>query len=339
MRVRSPAEFYLKYLIVRTNDATFKTIGKIFDELDLDIISEGYFTSLMERTVRPNPFYPKDRLHSRSQRFILKEGIHDIFFPDEHVRMALKILENPRAKEFVEAMILSHAPDIAISEFLCNRQGLLSSPRAIQHYKHYFWNVDLLDATQMRALLNYRQEVVGSEGESASKEDKAMHRAAKRASYLDPRRLAADLPWSPMTALMAQMRMGTMPGKMEIASIITMAQTFSAVRAAEASMYGSKDDSYKALNFSIVAKNMTDILEKVVKPDENLHEDLRKIALRNDDRPVPSIFQLSDGKHTVDLQPVKGSHDDGELVAETSEDADGGGGEDPGDDVVFPGGG
>jgi hypothetical protein len=338
VRVRSPAEFYLKYLIVRAANPSFETIGNIFDELELDIVGEDYFKRVLERTVKPTPFHPKDKLHTRSQRFILKEGIHDIFFPDEHMRMALKVLETARAKEFVEAMILSHAPDIAIADGVSSYRGLPCSSKAIQHYKHYFWNIELLDATQMRALLNYRQEVVGSEGENASKEDKALHRAAKRASYLDPRRLAADLPWSPMTALMSQMRMGTMPGKLELATILEMARTFSSIRAAEASLYGSKDDSYKAMNFSIVAKNMTDILEKVVKPDENLQEDLRRIALRNDERSVPSIFELSDGKHTVDLQPIKGSHDDG-LVTGRSEEEDGGGEEDPGGDVSFPGGG
>lgn len=335
MRVRSPAEFYIKYLIVRTENPSFDVIGKVLDELDLDIIGKEYFTRLAERCVRPVPFRPKDKLHTRSRSFILREGIHDIFHPDVSMKMALRMLETPRAKEFIEAMILTHAPHLAVADAIVRGYGIACTAKAVEHYKHYFWNVDLLDATQMRALLNYRQEVVGSEEESASKENKAMHRAAKRASWLDPRRIAADLPFSPMTALMSQMRMGTMPGKMELANILNTGLAFSLFRSTEAAMYGSKDDSYKAMNFSIAAKNMSDILEKVVKPDENLHEDLRKIALRNDERPVPSIFELSEGRHTVDLQPEKGSHDDGQPVGGGSEEEDGRVGQDPnGDDVV-----
>lgn len=322
MQLRSPAEFYIKYLVVKPENLSDQAIENILKELELDFIDTKYITALRERTTKPVPFYPKDRLHSRSQRFILKEGLHSIFFPDVNMKAALRVLETPRAKEFVEAMLLSRAPSAAIAGAVRSQRGIDCSAGAIDKYRHYFWNIDLLSSTQMRTLLIYRQELVGATGENASKQDRALHNAAKKAGYMDARRIASELPNSPMTALMTQMRMGAMPGKVELAKLVQMAQAFSIVRTAEATMYNSVQDSQKALNFSHVARNMTDILEKVVKPDEHLHEGLRKIGLRTDPLTPPTVHQLSDGSHTVDLQPPQVQNDDGEYVAGGDEEVE-----------------
>lgn len=335
MLLRSPCEFYIKYLIVHPDKYSNEAIGKVLDELGLDFISDAYVTSLRERHPPPNPFYPRERRHNASFRYILRHGLYEIFIPSDDMRAAVRILEMARAKEFVESMLLAHAPPAAIAAKVTKQRGVTCKAKAIELYKHYFWNIDLLDSTQFRALLNYRQETVGSEGEKASKEEKAQHRAAKKAGYMDPRKLAADLPYSPITALITQMRMGTMPNRAELAAILQQAQVVSALRAAEAAYYGSDQDSHRAANFAIVSKTMTDILERVVKPDENLNEELRKIGLRTDSRAMPTIFQLSDGKHTVDLLPAKGTDDDSTISGAGGEE-DSSGIEDPDGDAGLP---
>lgn len=339
MYIRSPAEFYIKYLLVHPDNHSNKSISKILDQLGLDFISDEYVTGLRDRLARPMPFYPKEGTHSPSQRFIIRHGLREIFRPGTDMKIALAILEYPRAKEFVESMLLSHAPPLAIAGAVSRSRGVATTKASIDLFRHYFWNTELLDSTQFRTLLTFRQEGGGASGDEGedklSKAQMAMVRASKKAGYLDPRRLAADLPFSPITALMSQMRMGMMPSKMELANVLQQAQVASALKAAEASMYGSDMDSHRAANFAIVAKTMTDILEKVVKPDENLHEDLRKIALRTDPRGLPTIQQLSDGNHTVELQPVKGTHDDA-TISGGSDEEDGGGEEHPGSDAGLP---
>ncbi len=316
MNLRSPAELYIKYLIChpdRFNDLVIKTA---LEELDILFLGDDYIKSLRARCVPPDPFRPNDPLHKKSHRFLIAENIRSLFLQTRATKIAFKILEKPRIKEFVESSILSHAPSIAIANKVITF-GMQCSPEAIDEYKKYFWNVDLLSATQMRTVLHMELDQNVLDNDSALTRDKK--KAMKRASYLDPRKLAADLPYSPITALMAQMRMGQMPNRFELGKILQQAQAMAGLKVLEATMFGSPQDSQTALNFSSVVRNMTEALESVVKPDEHLREQLQAIALRTENAPVPSIHQLSAGHHTVDIQPTlqqvthePGSEDDGD---------------------------
>jgi hypothetical protein len=323
VRLRSPAEYYIKGLIVSPDNYTDDAIIEMLEERGLDALQAKYIKRLRTRLSRPNPFRPYETKpkHTASYHFVMREGIFDLFIQDASMKIAFRLLEIPRVKEFVETMVLSHAPDAAIASAIVRNQRIPCTPKAIERYRHYFWNIELLDSSQMRALLNYRQESTGSEDETATKEDKAEYRAAKKASWLDSRRLAADLPYSPVTALMAQMRMGVMPTNHDLAKTMILTRQFASMRTLEATMYGGERDSHRALNFSLVAKNMGEMLESVVRPDEALRQDLERISLKTDVAPVPSIHMLSDGRHTVDVQPKESSDDGSAPVDPGSEEA------------------
>lgn len=302
--MRSPAEFYLKFLVSHPDEYSNDQIKEICTDMGVDSLGDRYIDDLRARHVPRAPFRPNDALHTTSQRFLIRERIRLLYHPDKDMLITNKILSTPRAKEFVEAMILSHAPLLEIAAAVQRYRQVYCTEAAIVHYKHFYWNIDLLDSTQMRTLMHYRVQMTGSTLENATKEDRALHEAAKRASYMDPRRLAADLPHSPVTALMAQMRMGAMPGKIQLAESVETVRAMAIMRSAEATLYGSVKDSIAAKNFSDVARNMTEMLESIVKPDENLREQLHAIALSTDNVPIPSIHQLSAGKHTAELQPM-----------------------------------
>lgn len=312
MNLRSPAELYIKYLIChpdRFNDLVIKTA---LEELDILYLGDEYLKSLRARCVPPDPFRPNDPLHKKSHRFLISENIRTLFLQTRHTKLAFKLLEKPRVKEFVESSILSHAPAVAIASRVVTF-GVQCTPESIEEYKKYFWNVDLLSATQMRTIINMELDQSVGDNDSGVTRDKK--RAMKRASYLDPRKLASELPYSPLTALMAQMRMGVMPGRPELGKILQMAQAMAGLKLLEATLGSGLQDSQMALNFSHVVKNLTESLETVVKPDEHLREQLQAIALRTESAPVPSIHELSAGNHTVDLQP--------KLEEVTYESADG----------------
>jgi hypothetical protein len=301
--LRSPAELYIKYLLVHPDGYDNAQIIQICEDTGVDVLGERYLEWLRNRCDVPKPFYPNDTMHARSQRFLLREGLRPFFHPTDDLRVAFKILGTPRAKEFVEAMILSHAPIPEIAFAVTRHKGIACTQQAMEQYKKFFWNIEILDSTQMRTLLHYRQNLLLAE-DGSPKEDRALYDAVKKASYLDPRRLAADMPYSPMTALMTQMRMGALPDKMEIAKSVEMVRAIAVLRTAEAALYGSPKDSITALNFSNVARNMTEMLEVLIKPDEDLREQLQAVALRTENGPIPSIHQLSAGRHTVDVQPT-----------------------------------
>ena len=302
MNLRSPAELYVKYLLCHPDKYSTEAIRKCLEELDIFYLGDDYLNSLKLRMVVPDPFRPQDKYHQKSHRFIIAENIRSLFLPTHDTRLAIKLLEKPRIKEFVETMLLSHAPSAAIAARV-QVMGTLATTGAIEEYKKYFWNIDLLTATQFRTLIT--MEFDQNIGDNDSAQTKSKKKAMKKASYLDSRKLAAELPNSPITALMAQMRMGVMPNKMELGAVVQAAQAMGSLKVLEAIMFGSPQDSDRALKYSIVVKNMTEVLDSVVKPDEHLREQLQAIALRTETAQVPSIHELSGGKHTVDVLPIQ----------------------------------
>jgi hypothetical protein len=133
--------------------------------------------------------------------------------------------------------------------------------------------------------------------------------ALKKARYNDPRVIAADLPASPLTALMSQMRMGFMPSSGQLSQVLETLRTAAAIRALEATLSGGPEDSARALNFAGVVRVATETLEQVARPDEELNQKLGALLLRTEPAPVPLIHQLSQGEHTVEMEPVtKASH-------------------------------
>lgn len=303
MKLRSPAELYIKYLICHPDKYNDGVIRGYLDEYNIFDLGEDYLKEIRARLVIPENFKPQSKTHAKSHRFILAENIYSLFHPTPDTKMALRFLERPRVKEFVETMLLSHAPSLAIAERV-RAMGTNATALAIEEYQKYFWNTKLLTATEFRVLLSMEFDQSIDE-EKDNSHVKAKKRALKKAGYLDSRKLAAELPNSPITALMAQMRMGVMPNKLELGAIIQTAQAMGSLKVLEAVMFGSPSDSSRALNYSMVVKNMTEVLESVVRPDEHLRDQLNAIALKTETSKLPSIHELSGGKHTADLLPTQ----------------------------------
>lgn len=320
MRLRSPAEYYIKYLVLHPDKYSTATIKERLLDEGLDFISDRYIDGLRKKLNPPDPFFPGDPNHAASYSFIIRERVNRMFQRDISMKMALEILETPRAKEFVESMALVHVPMAAISSFVSRHRGVYCTPEALDLYCHYFWNVNLLDSTQMRVLLQMRIDVAVENIPELRGQEKAL----KTAYYKDPRRVAADLPYSPTTAALTQMRLGVKPGKYDLALRMMEARDMAAARAVEAAQQDGPGDSQKFLNYANGSRILEELLQMVVKPEDDMREQLQSIALRTDTRALPTIHQLSDGHHTVDLAPMKDRDDDADELEPESGDLDSG---------------
>lgn len=324
MRLRSPAEYYIKYLVCHPDryDTTF-IMGRLIDE-GLDAISERYITDLRAKMDmrRPATFHPEDRGHAPSFAFVVKERINRLFQPDVSMKMALEILESPRAKEFVESMVLVHTPLSAIASFITKRRKVYCTAEALELYTHYFWNIELLDSTQMRVLLDMRADVAAAN----VPEFKDRLTILRRAYYKDPRKVAADLPYSPTSAMLAQMRMGERPSRVEIAKRMQETRDVVWLRAIEAAQTDGKGDDQKFLNYINGGRILEELLQLVVKPEDQLRDQLSAITLRTETKKVPSIHSLSDGRHTTELISMNKDAEDDESEPEGAEPGRGGGG-------------
>jgi hypothetical protein len=307
MRLRSPAENYVKYLVSHPDKLGTAVVRERLLDDGLDPISDGYIDSIRARMKVPAPFKPADRDHSASFRFIIQEKINRIYQPDIPMKTAWEVLRMPRAKEFAEAMLLVHVPMSAIALFITKHRGVYCTAAALEMYKYYFWNINLLDSTQMRILLEMRIESLPQQ----VPEFKGRESVLKHAYYKDARKTAADLPFSPLTAMLAQVRLGVPPSRGEIALRLLDAREQSLVRASEAILQNGPNDSQNALNYANTARILGELLQMVAKPEDQMREQLQSIGLRTDTQPMKSIAQLSGGSHTVDVAPLKDpQHDD-----------------------------
>lgn len=314
---RSPAELYIKYLLLHPGKYTNEQVMEIMRFAQLDSLGEWYLERLRASLHPPAPFHPFDASHGPTNKFLLQVGLKGLFQPDREGKRAFSILEKPRAKEFIESMIAVNAPHHAIADALCKQYRIECTQDTVDRYRAFFWNVDLLDSTELRAIIQLR---VDSLENDSNPEVKKQHAAVKRAFYKDARKIAADMPFSPMSALSAQMRMGIAPSKIDLAKVLDQSMNITAIRMFEAVINNDRGDSTRALDFAGVLEKISKTLEVVVKPDEDLRKELSAIAMRTDDAKVPTIHQLSNGRHTAEVAKMEMTN---ELPAEF-DDGEGG---------------
>lgn len=303
---RSPAEAYIKYLLLLPEKWSNTRIRELCEEQQIDILGEWYLDKLRTKLRPPVPFRPRDEHHAPSQKYLMLEGLYRLFHPDETTELALRMLDRPRVKEFIEAMTLIGAPHEAIAHGLYKRHDFTCKARDVQRYCQFFWNLSLLDSTEARALIEYRKTMVEN---ATNQEIGKQYEAFKHAYWSDSRRIAADLPSSPVTALIAQMRMGLMPSKLDMARVLETSMQVMSVRILEAAINNGPKDSMKAADYANAMRAVRETLEGIVRPDEELQKQLRSLSLRTDTYTPPVIHALSGGNHTADLGPIGGTTD------------------------------
>lgn len=262
----------------------------------LDFIGLPYLERLRTVCVPPTPFFPDDRMHRRSMRFLRKEMLYTMFHPDDVMQEAAGILDHTKAKETVESMLISQSHPAWICTVL-RRHGLDVSEAAISRYKHYYFNVDLVDSSELKALMIARLHHTDGNDADQSRISSAMTIVEKS----DARRSLA-MATSPMTAnIMNTLRLGLLPTSLDVSRLAEATRV--------AALSGALDVSLRGLpaqgrDYAFIAKMMTEILESVGDPAGDLQEGLAKLAIETEKEEVPHIKQLTEGSHTLDLQPI-----------------------------------
>ncbi len=302
---RSPCELYIKFLLAHPRSFAVEEVRDKLREMGLDFPNEIYVGNLQRKMDVPTPFLPLNKAHKASQRFLVKHRLQGFFDPDEASAMAHDLVKNPRAKELIETMMLTEEP-LALTSHFVRQQGARCSVAALKRYTTYYWDLSLVDSVETRALLQMRTSylIYRDDGEEVSPQDRLQWDALKRASYKDPRRLATEMPITPMAGLLNRMRMGYMPSNVDLAKLAHATRVVSTVRAYGEAMSGAPNSAASARDFAVVSRVMTDLINEMGSPDLELHKELQQLALQTEDIRPPSIHQLSGGNHTLDLQPV-----------------------------------
>lgn len=312
----SPAERYLKALIVHPAVYDNSYIKDIARELSLDLLGDWYLTYLRKVLKPPNPFYPEDPGHEASQRYLLQEQLEYVFQQDEHMKKATRLLCRPRARELAETMVLGGAPDHAIAAALAKRFQFRCEPLAITRFRYYYWDITLLTSVEMRALLDMRHQELLTTGD---KDLQSQYPALHRQRYTDPRVVAAKVPNSPLMSMVAQTHMGFSVKKTDVSELAGSAKVSAIRRLSEYIEIGGPQNIQMANTLAITAEILGRIEKEVSNPEDQLRSDLQRIAIATTPNVVPTLAKLSNGNHTTDLG-VKPEVQDAEFIDDDDED-------------------
>jgi hypothetical protein len=294
---RSPCETYFKYLISHPDAYSDDDIRKLVKMQQLDYIGRPYLQRLRLTCGPPSPFFPEDKLHLRSQRYIRKERMEGLYHPDDDTYAAAEILENPRAKELVESMLLTDTQFGWVAAVLHKRLGMNIQPSALRRYKLYYFNVDLVDSTEMKALLEAR----AISDASQDVDEQVLGVSVIKANKSDPRSLSAGMSSSPLAGMLNVIRAGYLPSNVEVGKLANAARNVAIIGTLESSMRGL---AAQGRDYALIAKMMTEILEQAGDAQHTLDRELHRLMLETDTGTMPHVNELTDGSHTIDLQPL-----------------------------------
>lgn len=293
----SPCDHYLKYLITHPDTYKDSSIRSLIKLQQLDFLGMAHLGRLRASCTPPNPFYPEDLQHHESQRFLTKERIYYLYHPDDDTIIAIKLLDHPRGKELVES-ILSAGGDPLWACTMLKRVNFKATPRSIDLYRHFYFNTDLVNNTELRAILGMRAVY---ESGSSDPDERSYRFAYNRAARSNVTSLMASAPSSPFAHVLNLMRLGMMPTGLELSRVATVARMAATVRSMESTMLGQAE---KARDFALTAKILNELMESVGDVSGDLQRSMMNLALDTDASEVPSIAQLTEGNHTVDMIPV-----------------------------------
>jgi hypothetical protein len=304
LQLRSPAEFYIKYLVIHPDAYTTEQIRKRLLRESLDFIGDEYIDRVREEMPRmPNPFYPTDEHHLPSHMYICEQQINRIFIPDRTMRNVLTLVRLPRAKLQIETMLYggqAHAITAAAVSRVCRTHCVAED---IALFMHYFCNYNLLDVLDIRRLNDWRDSITARD----VLEFQGMEKSIKRTSYKDPRRIVAEMPQSPCAAFAAQMALGIMPPVAKIAERVEEIALLGAQRAHEAILENGPGAHEKFMMFASGSQRVSEVSQSIAKPNDALKN--MSVSMRTSPTKAPTVQALTEGRHTVDMLPAKETTD------------------------------
>lgn len=310
---RSPCELYIKYLLCHPDGYSLSAVKDIVVGQDLDYPSDVYVQGLIRRLRIPVPFYPSNVVHHRTTRFLKAEQIFAFFHPDKPAEEAHRLLQTPRAKETIETMTLAGDAPALIAHRI-RRIGVPATAEGVRRYCSFYWNLNLVDSTEAHALLRMRVERTMDPvvpGVEPTPDQMMQHLALNKAKYRDPRRLAAEIPNSPMASLMNQLRLGILPTQVELGRLLAATRMAAICRANEVVYAQSPTDAARGRDFMLMAKMATELIAEIGSPDTELQRDLQQLLLETDQGQVPHIRELQEGNR-MPIIDVEAEHVDSE---------------------------
>jgi hypothetical protein len=245
-------------------------------------------------------FVPKGfRLKSPKNAPLFEElGIAQFIQETPRAQEALALLQQPRARELIEAGQILSVPPSAIARAILKYLKFGVTLEALALYTDIFFEVGAVARSQLRTLVHERVRLAVTR--FADPQDEAV---LQRAILSDPRSVALSLCSSASAWASVLMAAGHAPPRYELVNVIEQMETLATLRTNEALLRGEPGDERRAESFVGVLTKVHELKEKVVTPEAQLAKSLATFQLRTSNERMKTIAELCGDRHTVDVGP------------------------------------
>jgi len=144
--MRTPAELYVKYLIVCNYTNT--RIDQLMESLGYPRMSSSYLSGVRNRINIPTRAFRPGVHHRVTDRWLRKQNLYPLFYRDNDVDEATMALSNGKVRPLLEALILSGTGVDEIVRLVGDRTGKRYSEKSVEYYQLFFWNRDYLSSQE-----------------------------------------------------------------------------------------------------------------------------------------------------------------------------------------------
>lgn len=176
--MRHPAEYYVRYLIIRSPHMTDAQILKSIQDLGFLSPDETFFGFLRQSlaaTPPPVGFDPANRMDRPSMQYLRDQKVYEFFYPTSAVQEAWDNLPNIDRRQVVEQIIMGRLDFRVAARKVNEKYNWHLTEEGLSIHRHYFWNINLLTFDEWGRYLYDRSQMY----------DQYMHvlRAPKELSY------------------------------------------------------------------------------------------------------------------------------------------------------------
>jgi hypothetical protein len=152
---RSPCEYFIKFLLSQREHEP-NAVLRILEDFGLEGLGVTYVKRLQQQMEPfPEPWDPTDK-EGATKAYLKRHGIHDLWFPHQHVKEAYSILSAPQLREDLEQLLLSPLRIEEVVKRVNRHHDISLSIEGVEAFRHYFWNKGLLTMQEWVELLEMR---------------------------------------------------------------------------------------------------------------------------------------------------------------------------------------
>jgi len=294
---RSPAEYYIRYRLLRDRDLPVEQVmSELADEL---VFAPGgqYAARLRQQMTPPEDFRPHDLGHEPSQRFLRRHKVRSLFHPHRGTREAIALFDDVRARTAVQTLIVAGADAERIVGTVNEHFGIVLSAAGLAEYWHYYWDVGRLTKVE---LIEYAKELLSDD---------------------DLARIAAAPP-GPATVIRACATLGLpLPEVDEAETVRSLLAVTSGLGPLYATSLPPGPAQAQALKAN--AETVLVLREMVaeIRRDDDPYE-LRHYDVQTREFPMPSLADLAEGRAVPFPVGLLMPRDDAETAPGTDPDGD-----------------